>query len=385
MVKEYGYEYNATRDEELLSRVGWSGTNKKLWGAYSLRSGRDALKLIAREYPNTTVFLPSLCCDSMITPFEMYGCKIVYYPLTSKMRSNFPELLNKLQMIKGKKLLLSCDYFAIKMLDSDQIEKLKMMFNDLILIKDITHNLLSAKESESCVDYTVSSLRKWMNIPDGGLLWAKRELNNTLLPEKPMFAEQRLRAQCMRTEYFNTGNDNTKAEYRKIFSCVSSLLDDDPSPVKMTEYSYEIALKADWDHIKQIRRENASALINALRDNQNIRLINYGINDSDLYVPILIENRDVIQGILSSKGIFNTIIWPLRKEQMLSCSTAKYVTKHMLAIPCDQRYTKEDMLYIGKEITRVVNGEKDNDSGSKYIAASGNTKSKRNGTANSCG
>lgn len=353
MVKEYGYEYNATRDEKLLLRVGWSGTNKKLWGAYALRSGRDALKLVAREYPHATVFVPSLCCDSMITPFEMHGCKIVYYPLTSEIRSNFPELKNKLQMVKGRKLLLFCDYFAIKMFDSYQLEKLKAMFNDLILIKDITHSLLSAKESGYCVDYTVSSLRKWINIPDGGLLWSKHELYNILLSENSMFAEQRLRAQCMRTEYFKTGNENTKDEYRKIFSYISSLLDDDSSPVKMTAYSYEIALKSDWDHIKQIRRENAIALMNVLIDNQNVRLIK---NDSNLYVPILIKNRDEIQRILSFKGIFNTIIWPLRKEQTMSCSTAKYITEHMLAIPCDQRYTKEDMLYIGKEITRVING-----------------------------
>ena len=51
MVKEYGYEYNATINTELFSRVGWSGMDEKLWGAYSLRSGRDALKVIAREHP----------------------------------------------------------------------------------------------------------------------------------------------------------------------------------------------------------------------------------------------------------------------------------------------------------------------------------------------
>ena len=355
MIKEYGYEYNATINAKLLSHVGWRGTDKKFWGAYSLRSGRDALKLIAREHPNSNVFLPALCCDSMISPFEMYGCNIIYYPLTREIKSDFFELLNKLQSVKGKKLLLLCDYFAIKAFDFNQIWKLKNLFNDLTIIKDITHTLLSEKKMESCVDYTIASLRKWVNVPDGGLLWTKQSLNDPQLSEDSTFAKQRLRAQCMRTEYFNTGNENTKIEYRKIFSCVSSILEGDIFPVKMTEYSYETALKTDWERIKQSRKENANVLVSVLLDDQKVRVINRGIDNSNLYVPILINNRDEIQGVLSSKGIFNTVIWPLRREQLIACSTAKYVADHMLAVPCDQRYTKEDMLYIGSEIMRAIN------------------------------
>jgi len=81
MVKEYGYEYNAVVDEELLLKTQWRGTEKKLWNAYCFRCGRDALKVIAREHPNTTVYLPSLCCDSMITPFELYDCRVVFFLL----------------------------------------------------------------------------------------------------------------------------------------------------------------------------------------------------------------------------------------------------------------------------------------------------------------
>lgn len=357
MVKEYGYEYNAITDINLLSLVGWSGTDKKLWDAYALRSGRDALRMIAREYPNSTVFLPSLCCDSMVTPFEKYGCKIEYYPLTTGLCVDFSVLIHKLQLIKEPKLLLFYDYFAIKMFSPEQLTDLKRKFNDLILIEDITHTLLNAKNLEHHADYTIASLRKWVNLPDGGLLWTKHKLNNSFLFDDSKFAEQRLQAQCMRSEYAVTGDESLKSKYRYIFSNVSLLLDNNISPVKMTKYSYELACNTDWEHINRQRKGNADILSKILSGNQNIRIIDRdrGINCSNLYVPILIENRDEIQRKLSSKGIFNTIIWPLRKEQMLVCSTAKYIVEHMLAVPCDQRYTKEDMLYIGKEIERVVN------------------------------
>ncbi len=356
MVKEYGYEYSAITNTDILSLVGWLGTDQKLWGAYSLRSGRDALKVIAREYPNSTVFLPSLCCDSMITPFEMYGCKITFYPLIAGLSVNFPALLNRLQLIKGQKLLLFYDYFAINMFYSDQLIELKRRFNDLILIEDITHTLFNTNYSEDYVDYTVASLRKWGNLPDGGLLWTNHKLNNIWLSDDSKFAEQRLQAQCMRSEYAITGDENLKRKYRQIFSNVSLLLDNDITPVKMTAYSYELACNTDWEHIRRKRRDNAYVLNMVFSGHKNIKIINCDINRSDLYVPIMIENRDEVQQDLSSKGIFNTIIWPLRKEQMNACTTATYVSEHMLAVPCDQRYTKEDMLYIGNEIAMVVNG-----------------------------
>ena len=149
MVKEYGYEYNAIIDTNLLSRVGWAGTEKKLWGAYSLRSGRDALNLIAREYPKTTVFLPSLCCNSMITPFELHGCKIVFYPLTNEFHVDFSALLSKMELIKGQKILLFYDYFAVNMFVLSQLLELKKIFNDLVLIKSSALSVIAVASSKA--------------------------------------------------------------------------------------------------------------------------------------------------------------------------------------------------------------------------------------------
>ncbi len=355
MVKEYGYEYNALTDEQLLSRTGWSGTDETLWGAHCLRSGRDALKVVAREHPNTTVFLPSLCCDSMITPFEAYGCDVVFYPLTRDITVDFSALTEELQRCNGQGLLLFYDYFGIPMFSPNQFALLKKRFGDLILVKDITHTLLREKDSEPSVDYTIASLRKWTNIPDGGLLWTNRKLNPLLLSEDHTFAEQRLCAQCLRTAYFETGDETVKTRYRKLFSHVSSLLDEDPSPIKMTEYSYQSAIRTDWSEIRSKRRENAEVLTEFFSGNENLQILNAGIMASDLYLPITVKNQDTVQKILSSKGIFNTVIWPLRETQTAACPTAKYITEHMLAVPCDQRYTKDDMSYIGTEIARIVN------------------------------
>ena len=44
----------------------------------------------------------------------------------------------------------------------------------------------------------------------------------------------------------------------------------------------------------------------------------------------------------------------LMDEQKQVCSVAKFTEKNMLAAPCDQRYSTDDMKTIGAEIVRVI-------------------------------
>ena len=44
MIKEYGYEYDAELDKQLFNDTLNQNTEETFQGAYTLRSGRDALK-----------------------------------------------------------------------------------------------------------------------------------------------------------------------------------------------------------------------------------------------------------------------------------------------------------------------------------------------------
>lgn len=121
MVKEYGYEYDATLDKQLWEQCKGKVTYQKMWNAICLRSGRDALKAIAREYTPTTVYMPALACDSMILPFKMYGHKIVYYKLQKDYTIDFLYLDSVLE----NGIFLYMDYFGIEAIRDEQLEKLK--------------------------------------------------------------------------------------------------------------------------------------------------------------------------------------------------------------------------------------------------------------------
>ncbi len=344
MIKEYGYEYDAVLQEKIWDETGGRVTEEKWNGAHCLRSGRDALKAIAREYSPCTVLLPALSCDSMARPFEQYGHEIRFYQLNPDYSINMEDLEKRIGL--GTCLFLYMDYFGCQAISDDHLKALKKTHDKLIFIEDRTHNLIWERTSAFHPDYIMASLRKWLAIPDGGLLWG--HISHSLNHDTS-FSVTRLKAQCLRHEFFQTGNEETKKEYRRIFSTVSEIMDHD-EPSAMSAYSYALMGKTDWNQIRSLRKSNVEVLTAILAP--RVQVISGA--PSALYVPFLVSNRDEVQRRLSNKGIFNTIIWPLSDSQKEICEIARHTEQHMLAAPCDQRYTTEDMKFIGHKIVNVI-------------------------------
>ena len=159
----------------------------------------------------------------------------------------------------------------------------------------------------------------------------------------------------MRHLFFKTGNEDLKTKYRIVFSRVCDIIDSDIVPSRMTQYSFELFRRENCESLFEKRRKNAKALIKVLANYPKIIILQESIDVSNLYVPLVVNDRDEIQRKLNALGIFNTIIWPIRDEQKNICENAKYIEEHMLAAPCDQRYSTDDMEYIGNEIVRIIN------------------------------
>lgn len=354
MIKEYGYEYDAVLDEELECATKGKCVNYFDHGAIFLRSGRDSLKVVAREYSDAVVFLPALACDSMILPFKMYGHMVVYYQLYADYSVAFENLTLLLKKQKRQVLLLYMNYFGNLSFTDYQLEWIKQQYKNVVFIEDRTHDLIYPRQNAFLPDYTVASLRKWMNVPDGGLLWTDIAMKQKKFSEDITFSNERRNAQCMRQEYFQSGDESIKSEYRRIFSTVTDQIDADLLPGRMSSYAFEMARMTDWKRIRNVREKNANVLLNLLGKSKKIRFIQSDFQKSNLYVPILIDNRDAIQKELSFQRIFTTLIWPLNEVQKKCCLVARETEHHMLGIPCDQRYTVDDMYHIGNAILKTL-------------------------------
>lgn len=355
MVKEYGYEYDAVLNAKLEKETAGRCVFHSDHGAILLRSGRDALKAVAREYSGVTAFLPALACDSMVVPFHLYKHKVVYYKLQSDYRVDCDDLLELLSKESGTVLLLYMNYFGNLSVADEQLGFIEHQYPNVVFIEDRTHDLVYKRQNKFEPDYTVASLRKWMNVPDGGLLWTETPLKNNTFSEDTTFSEKRRKAQCMRAEFFRSGDEDIKTEYRRIFSTVTNQIDADLLPGRMSEYAYRMALTSDWNAIRDDRERNATILTDILCSCSKVKFIQDDTCKSNLYVPILIDSRDLIQRNLATKGIFTTLIWPLNDEQKERCKVAEYTEHCMLGIPCDQRYSAEDVRFIGQEVVKAIN------------------------------
>ncbi len=355
VVREYGYEYDAAPNAFLWASCEENTVTRteKDAGLLLLRSGRDAFKCIARKHA-AVILMPALSCSSMSDPFEFYGREIRYYRLQPDYSADIDSITAQIRGDEAELILLYMDYFGNRAFEDADLQWLKKTYPAMKFVYDRTHTLLQPSSSPFCPDYTVASLRKWAAIADGGLLWAKDPSEFDEFSKDISFAKERLEAQAMRKQFFETGDVSLKERYRRVFATVTDRIDGDEKPCGMSLYSLSLTRQIDWEAIRRCRAENAAVLMEKLRK-KGVSFIQKDVGVSDLYVPFYTERRDEVQKKLAQKGVFCTVIWPLNESKRVLCETAYKTERYMLAAPCDQRYTPQDMQYIGDEIVRTLN------------------------------
>jgi hypothetical protein len=358
LICEYGSEF------DFDSNAGYfiSDNSKALFSNAELfRSGRDALKAIAERYGKNVckVVVPALCCESMVKPFEVNDYEIVYFKLNSDLSAITDDVLPKL---KNADVFLYINYFGFRMISDETLQLIRDTYPGLILVEDKTHDILSAGFSDFKPDYSVCSIRKWLAIPDGGILFSKITAGDFTKNEDTFFSDIRTMAFKNKNKYFKTGDTELKDLFRSQFSEANEYLDNDDKVVGMSKESVELLMNIDFRKIAETRGKNIdalstglSALSAGLRTEDKIRQLGpKKLNGVNIYYPIIISDRDKIQHELAIKGIYCPVIWPLPPKAAGVCGTSDYISNNMLAIPCDQRYSSFDMNYITDEIKKVL-------------------------------
>ena len=137
------------------------------------------------------------------------------------------------------------------------------------------------------------------------------------------------------------------------------VLKEDGVPVAMSE-KYEAQLRSvDFEKLYEARLRNVRRLrerIEPLRRDGLLRFLTGTPEESTLYFPIRLENRDAVQKAMAAKNVYCPVIWPEPVEAAGVCPVSRAVVDDMLAIPCDQRYDEADMDYISGCLTEILRG-----------------------------
>lgn len=301
-------------------------------------SGRTAEEYIIRDILKTheikTVHMPSLCCHTMIEPFIRKGLHVSFYDVIYEdgLKAVLPDK-------QDHELLFYLDYFGYGRIAG--LEKIKEW--DLTL-EDCTHSWLRRPCSEA--DYSFISYRKWTGFT--AIAQAeKREKFDVEIPVKKNRKYETLRMEAMKLkENFIEHGVGNKEDYLKIFAQAEKLLESDYLGYRPSYDSLISLFEIDINYIKERRRKNAEALLNGIREIEDLVPMFPLLEESDvpLCVPVIVSNgqRDQLRKYLVKNQIYCPIHWPLSNMHNISME-AKQIYGQQLSLICDQRYSRDDM------------------------------------------
>ena len=348
MYREYGSEYDWLSNAAFLRDTDTCFV-KPDWQLF--RSGRDAMKAFARIAGRKTVLLPTLCCESMIVPFELNGYTVEYYKMKEDLSADEAHMLSKLS--EGA-VLLYMRYFGIPAFSDEFLSNLKAERPDVLIVEDRTHDVLCPRDEGVKPDATLSSLRKWAALPDGGMLETQLGISETY--EDSRFGDERCWIMQTKSRYLENYDSSLRDEFLPRLRNSEHILNESGEPVKIGA-EYEKLLKSlDFESIIAKRQANVrllKSLLQPMADAGRLRFIG-DAESSTLYLPFFIENRGAVQAAMAGKGVFCPVIWPMPPQTEGICAVSKYVTEHMLGLPCDQRYDEADMRYIAAALQEIL-------------------------------
>lgn len=313
-------------------------------------SGRGAIEALIKQYgvEGKKVLVPIYCCHTVFEPFIKAGCSVTYYQINKDLTVNIKDLFRKIQE-RVPQYILVMSYFG-----KDTLCGLKPFLEQfrkqgIKIIEDLTQSMFSDCKYKGA-DFYVGSFRKWGPITDGGYLIAKEKpCEKIAVTSNEKLIEAKKRALQKKYEYMELGIGD-KEEFLQLQRQAENLVDNDNNIYAMSDTGRKMLSQWKIEEIKIQRRENYNQLLREMVPEMCVSPVLRELKDNEvpLYFMVYCEKeRSVIQSYLAKRNIYAPVIWPLmeRLKGMLSLD-GKYIYSHILALPCDQRYTEKDMKRI---------------------------------------
>lgn len=320
-------------------------------------SGRTALlqiiDAILKKIGAKKAWLPSYCCESMVTPFLLRNIDVEYYDVFLKNRK--PEFDGSL--IQDPDIIYTMNYFGLDLQRTLDFEKhLRKKFPDAVVIRDITHSILLAQQCFDSCDYAFASIRKWSGFSDGGVIVkCKDDIEEAKERYNDSYEELMAIAKAKKAEYLKTGTGD-KGEFLDMFARAEELLDKDFEGYSISTRSKSEFRYFDYKKAAAKRRENFLILMenSEIFQRKGIYPIFDKIGDKEvpLAFPVLLaglEERNRFRRYFIENGVFCPVHWPKNEVHRLNDVTAEIYDRE-LSVVCDQRYDAADM----ERIVRLV-------------------------------
>lgn len=291
--------------------------------ALAFNNARNALRFFLKAKKAQKVWLPLYICESVTEALKKDGVNYSFY----RINKNF-EAQDKYDLKKDE-YFLYVNYFGLQ---SATIEKLKNEYERLIV--DNSQAFFSKPQGVSAAFY---SPRKFFGVADGGYLIS--DLTNSEAIETDQ--------SCKRYAYALMRHDlNAEQGYEKFIENESILA---LQPVKkMSKLTRRIMHSIDYEKVKKSRKENFAFLAAQLAEWNEINL-HPEKDDVPMVYPLLISKPGFREYLIENK-IYVAQYW----KEVLDWTDEKQdenrLSRFLVALPVDQRYSKDEMLFIVQKV-----------------------------------
>lgn len=330
---------------EVPSCFAFSNPPFALDSSMLLVNARSAIRIMLREIDPDQVWMPSYLCHSMLRALGQCITNLRMYEVDSQLR--IPSL-EWLADVRHNDVVLFVDYFGFRIHKchfSEPIER------GAWVVEDASQALLTKEVGEGS-DIVISSPRKFLPIPDGGLLSSPSgrfvipDIRLGPIPERWWLKSLSAMILCGEHDL-----DSRHSSWRELLDQVSG--GQPIGPFAMSETSKILIRNAfDYEEISRRRRKNYQVLLEQLHD-----IALFADLDQDtvpLGFPIVIEARDGVFRSLTEKRIIPTIHWRLDNIVPRSYEDSHRLSKEIITLPCDQRYDENDMEFVAYSVRRIL-------------------------------
>lgn len=288
--------------------------------AIRLNTGRNALEYILRANKYSKVLIPYFTCDTIIEPFEKLGISYEFYSINSRFEPDIDY--NNLNNNTG---FLYTNYFGIK---NSYVKILSNLIDNLII--DNAQSFFSTPIPG--ID-TFYSARKFFGIPDGAYLYSNTTISIELAQDQ---SNDRISHLIKRLE---NGPETGFSDFKANDASLSG-----QSIKIMSKLTKRLLSNIDYKNVANRRIENFRFLFKKLSKINEID-IEIEENSVPMLYPLLLKNNNLKQVFIENR-IFIPTYWPNVFEWSKENTMDYFLSKNLLPIPIDQRYTISDMKRI---------------------------------------
>lgn len=300
-----------------------------LVGAVCYQSARSALVSALQDRGIARVFVPHFVCTAVTDALAHLGIATTGYGLAAGRRVPADHRLGHAER------LLCVDYFG---LTADACDEAIARFGPANVIVDASQSLFHLPREGVA---TIYSPRKFVGVPDGGLLVNAH--GEPGLPADEMASVDRCQHLLLRAA------DLVEEGYRAFQVAEHSL--DDCRPIAMSRLTHRMLEGLHPESIRQRRRSNYIALSAELAA-LGYRVERLPDDAVPLCCPVMGVDALRLRPALAARRIFTPGYWP-DASVPADDAVGLELRDRTVYLPCDQRYDERDMAQIAQSFINL--------------------------------